>query len=170
MNLIFFHCDVCLLDHLPTNVGVSFILSTPSLLVRQHVHHHFDVNSPSHLFDVNLSLSLSLVVQGLSLQQRVTFDQRVQTGRCLWYPVIASSAAWNSACSSTTQLRWFLKNPAPVSHLIKRTNALRELFLVRQHDQANSRQSITCCFAANPFLRKRLASPSRRGPASPAVR
>ena len=32
--------------------------------MRQRVHHHFDVNSPSYLLVVNLSLSLSLVVQG----------------------------------------------------------------------------------------------------------
>ena len=33
-------------------------------LVSQHVHHHFDGSSPSCLFKVNLSLSLSLVLQG----------------------------------------------------------------------------------------------------------
>ena len=39
----------------------------------QHVHHHFDGSSPSCLFEVNLSLSLSSVLQGFVCNLLILF-------------------------------------------------------------------------------------------------
>ena len=50
--------------------------------------------------------------------------------------------AWKSVLSSRRNLfrTGLAKNPARVSHLFKRTNALRKLFLVRQRDPPTLRQ------------------------------
>ena len=83
----------CLMGHLLARVEVSLALSTASLVVCQHVHHHFDGELQavrhSRLFVVNLSLSLSVPRLSLQLpvpvlQQRLVQDQRAQTGLFLW--------------------------------------------------------------------------------------